>query len=50
VVYKEDTVDATYTRIRKLQSEERITEIARMLSGEELSEEALSNARVLLRI
>jgi DNA repair protein RecN (Recombination protein N) len=50
VVFKEDTSDATYTRIRKLQSEERITEIARMLSGEELSEEALSNARVLLRI
>jgi DNA repair protein RecN (Recombination protein N) len=50
VVYKEDTSDATYTRIRRLQSEERITEIARMLSGEELSEEALSNARVLLRI
>lgn len=50
VVYKEDVSDATYTRIRKLQAEERITEIARMLSGEELSEEALSNARVLLRI
>jgi DNA repair protein RecN (Recombination protein N) len=50
VVYKEDTSDATYTRIRKLEPEERITEIARMLSGEELSEEALSNARVLLRI
>jgi DNA repair protein RecN (Recombination protein N) len=50
VVFKEDTSDATYTRIRKLQPQERITEIARMLSGEELSEEALSNARVLLRI
>jgi DNA repair protein RecN (Recombination protein N) len=50
VVFKEDTSDATYTRIRKLEPEERITEIARMLSGEELSEEALSNARVLLRI
>jgi len=50
IVYKEDTVDATYTRIRKLKPEERITEIARMLSGEELTEEALSNARVLLRI
>ncbi|MCK5691324.1 MAG: DNA repair protein RecN, partial [Bacteroidales bacterium] len=49
VVYKEDTSDATYTRIRKLQPDERITEIARMLSGEELTEEALSNARVLLR-
>jgi DNA repair protein RecN (Recombination protein N) len=50
VVYKEDTSEASYTRIRKLQADERITEIARMLSGEELSEEALSNARVLLRI
>jgi len=50
VVYKEDTSDASYTRIRKLQPEERITEVARMLSGEELTKEALSNARVLLRI
>lgn len=50
VVYKEDTSDATYTRIRKLQPEERITEIAAMLSGEEVTEAALSNARVLLRI
>jgi len=50
VVYKEDTADATYTRIRKLETEERITEIARMLSGEEVTDAALSNARVLLRI
>lgn len=50
VVFKEDTPDATYTRIRKLRLEERVTEIARMLSGEEVSEEALSNARVLLRV
>jgi DNA repair protein RecN (Recombination protein N) len=50
VVFKEDTPDATYTRIRKLQKEERVTEIARMLSGEEVSDEALSNARVLLRV
>jgi DNA repair protein RecN (Recombination protein N) len=50
VVYKEDTSDATYTRIRKLKPDERITEIARMLSGEEVTEAALSNARVLLRI
>lgn len=50
VVFKEDTSEATYTRIRKLKPEERVTEIARMLSGEELSKEALSNARVLLRI
>jgi DNA repair protein RecN (Recombination protein N) len=50
VVYKEDTSDATYTRIRKLLPDERISEIARMLSGEEVTEAALSNARVLLRI
>jgi len=49
VVYKEDTSDASYTRIRKLQEDERVTEIARMLSGEQVTEAALSNARVLLR-
>jgi DNA repair protein RecN (Recombination protein N) len=49
-VYKEDTEDATYTRITKLNKDERITEIARMLSGEAVTEAALSNARVLLRV
>ncbi len=48
-VYKEDTINANYTRIRKLNPEERIIEIARMLSGEAVTDEALSNARVLLR-
>jgi DNA repair protein RecN (Recombination protein N) len=50
VVYKEDTPEASYTRIRKLGSEERVSEIARMLSGKEVTDEALSNARVLLRV
>ena len=50
IVYKEDTANATFTRIRKLSPEERVTEIARMLSGEEVTEAALSNARVLLRV
>jgi len=50
VVFKEDTEEATYTRIRKLQPEERIAEIARLLSGEEVTDAALSNARVLLRV
>jgi DNA repair protein RecN (Recombination protein N) len=50
VVFKEDTANATYTRIRKLHKEERVGEIARMLSGEKVSDEALSNARVLLRV
>ncbi len=49
VVYKEDTSDATYTRIRKLEPDERISEIARMLSGKEITDAALSNARELLR-
>jgi DNA repair protein RecN (Recombination protein N) len=48
-VYKEDTINASYTRIRKLNPEERIIEIARMLSGEAVTDAALSNARVLLR-
>ncbi len=50
IVYKEDTAEATYTRIRKLKPKERVTEIARMLSGEEVTDAALSNARVLLRV
>ena len=50
IVFKEDTDQATFTRIRKLGMEERITEIARMLSGESVTEAALSNARVLLRV
>jgi DNA repair protein RecN (Recombination protein N) len=50
IVFKEDTDVATFTRIRRLSSKERITEIARMLSGESVTEAALSNARVLLRV
>lgn len=50
VVYKEDTKDATYTRIRKLNREERVSEIAKMLSGKKITDAALSNARELLRV
>jgi DNA repair protein RecN (Recombination protein N) len=50
IVFKEDTREATYTRIRKLDPGERINEIAKMLSGEKVTEAALSNARVLLRV
>jgi DNA repair protein RecN (Recombination protein N) len=50
VVYKEDTDDATFTRIKKLDQEERVAEIARMLSGTEVTDAALSNARELLRV
>ncbi len=50
VVYKEDGANASYTRIRKLLPDERISEIAGMLSGEKVTEAALSNARELLRV
>lgn len=50
VVFKEDTSHANYTRIRKLDQGERVKEIARMLSGESVTKEALSNARVLLKV
>ena len=48
LVYKEDIDNATHTRIRLLDSEERVLEIARMLSSDGLSEAAIFNARELL--
>lgn len=48
-VYKEDTADDTQTHITRLEGEERVAELARMLSGASLTDEALANARVLLR-
>ncbi len=48
-VYKEDTEKETLTRIRCLDNEERRYEIAKMLSGSEVDEAALSNADSLLR-
>lgn len=48
-VYKEDLSDRTVTRIRKLAKDERVREIARMLSGSALTQAAIANAKVLLR-
>ncbi|MCE5205162.1 MAG: DNA repair protein RecN [Porphyromonadaceae bacterium] len=48
VVYKEDTADTVSTRLRQLSPEERVAEIARMLSGAEVSVQAVENARVML--
>lgn len=48
LVYKEDDEHTTVTRIRKLSQEERITEIAKLLSGEKLTDAAISNARELM--
>ena len=47
-VYKEDTEDGTNSHIRQLSQEERIQEIANMLSGATLTEAALNNAKALL--
>ena len=47
-VYKEDTDETTNSHIRQLSEEERINEIANMLSGATLTEAALSNAKALL--
>ena len=47
-VYKDDEADVTKTRIKQLTEQERITEIAKMLSGDKPGESALQNARELL--
>lgn len=47
-VYKEESAGGTRTNIIKLDSEERVREIAQMVSGETLTEAAIDNARLLL--
>ncbi|MFN0187672.1 MAG: DNA repair protein RecN [Bacteroidia bacterium] len=48
LVYKEVKKSSTRSQLRILNDEERLNEIARMLSGEVLTDAALDNARVLL--
>ncbi len=48
-VYKEDTGDSTITRVKLLNKEERVQEVARLLSGSEVTETAIKNARELIR-
>lgn len=48
LVYKEETEEGASSRIRRLDSEERRLEIAKMLSGSTVTEAALAQARVLL--
>ncbi|MEO7531117.1 MAG: DNA repair protein RecN, partial [Sediminibacterium sp.] len=47
-VYKEIKNDAVKTNIRLLNEDERITAIARMLSGEKPTAAALENAREMM--
>ncbi|MDR1938140.1 MAG: DNA repair protein RecN [Tannerellaceae bacterium] len=49
-VYKQDTAEHTLTQIRKLSLEERIREVARMLSGATLTDASIANARELLQL
>ena len=49
-VYKDDDDEATHTHIVELTCEQRVEEIAHMLSGVELTEAAIVNARELLKI
>jgi DNA repair protein RecN (Recombination protein N) len=48
-VFKTDDGGQTVSKIELLNNDQRITEIAKMLSGSELSDAALTNARELLR-
>lgn len=48
VVYKEEQEDSVTTRVKVLMPEERVEEIAKMLSGAEVTSEAIENARVML--
>lgn len=47
-VYKEDTDDATVSHIRTLTTDERIGELAQMMSSGTLTEAAINNAREML--
>ncbi|MEA1885730.1 MAG: DNA repair protein RecN [Bacteroidota bacterium] len=47
-VYKEDQKDSTITRIKLLDEKERLREVARLLSGNEITRASLDNARELI--
>ena len=49
-VEKEETAEGTISRMHELAPEERITEIAQMLSGSDVSEAAILNAKQLLKV
>ena len=50
MVYKRDNDKETNSHIRRLNDEERVAEIAQMLSGAKLTEAALNNAKELLKL
>lgn len=48
MVYKEDSPHSTLTRVKKLTSHEHVLEVARMLSGENINEASINNAKSLI--
>ena len=49
-VYKDETAQGTTTHMLMLNDEERVREIAQMLSGSDVSEAAIQNAKELLKL
>jgi DNA repair protein RecN (Recombination protein N) len=49
LVYKEDTSNTTHTKVRKLDYNERVLEIAKMLSGSKITETAMEHAKDLIK-
>ena len=49
-VEKEETAKGTSSRMRQLSSDERVTEIAQMLSGSDITNAAIENAKELLKL
>lgn len=49
-VFKEDSASATHSHITALSQEERVEEIAHMLSGTHLTDAAINNAKALLHL
>ncbi|MCW5906403.1 MAG: DNA repair protein RecN [Chitinophagales bacterium] len=47
-IYKENSNNKTHTRIKELTADERVMEIAKMLSGEKPTDAALANAREMM--
>ena len=47
-VFKADSADSTTTNLRRLTDDERVRELAQMLSGSQITEAAIQNAKVML--
>ncbi|MDD5571912.1 MAG: DNA repair protein RecN, partial [Bacteroidales bacterium] len=50
IVYKETDGNTTKTQIRKLNEKQRVEEIAKMLSGKDITTAAIENAKVLMEM